>query len=276
MANFEKQSVFVLRADNGDVIATYDKINRQENGITFAYTESKKWCVVDKDGKETISGLESIDNYEKNGYATFNTYDGHQGAIDKDGKIAIQPIFRSFWGFNKNGIAIVTYDDSTCNLINTSGETLFSENYPNIIGFENGYFNICNFDICNTEGLHALANPDGKLITPFRYKEIYKCANNLFTAALDNGEVVINAEGKEITAEHNFIRIMPNGIIVTYDAGKTLTIFDKTGTIQFVKKYDKSINYSATIQILSRFFENHPYATVTDGKLTIPWEHLGI
>lgn len=274
MANFEKQSGFVLRADNGKEIATYDNINRQDNGVTFVCNNS--WGVVDKEGKETISpSLKHIDDYE-NGYATFDTYDGHQGAIDKDGKIAIQPIFRFFLGFNKNGIAIVTYDNSTCNLINTSGETLFSENYPNIIGFENGYFNICNFDICNTEGLHALANPDGKLITPFRYKEIYKCANNLFTAALDNGEVVINAEGKEITAEHNFINIMSNGIIVTYDAGKTLTIFDKTGTIQFVKKYDKSINYSATIQILSRFFENHPYVTVTDGKLTIPWEHLGI
>lgn len=270
MAYFEKPSGFVLRADNGEVIATYDEINRQDNGITFAYTEIKKWCVVNKDGKETVSpSLKGIGSYQ-NGYATFDTYDGHQGAIDKDGKIAIQPIFRSFWGFNKNGIAIVTYDDSTCNLINTSDTTLFFQNYLNIKKFSNGFFAIFNGN------LYALANPYGKLLTAFKYKEIYECTHDLFSGALDKGGVVINAEGKEITAEHNFIRIMPNGLIFTFDNDKTLTIFDKTGSTIFVRENVIAKDYFKSLNDLTKFFEEYPNATVTDGKFTIPWEHFGI
>lgn len=268
MAYFEELFGFLLRTDNGERIATYDKINRQDNGVTFVCNNS--WGVVDKEGKETISpSLKHIDDYE-NGYATFDTYDGHQGAIDKDGKIAIQPIFKTFWGFNKNGIAIVTYDDSTCNLINTSGETLFSTNYPDIIGLDNGFFNFFN------DELYALASPDGKIITPFRYKEIYKCTHDLFSGALDKGGVVINAEGKEITVEHNFIRIMPNGFIFTFDNDKTLTIFDNTGSTIFVRENVIAKDYFKSLNDLTKFFEKYPNATVTDCKLTVPWEIFGI
>lgn len=270
MAYFEELFGFLLRTDNGERIATYDKINRQDNGITFVYIESKGWGVVNKEGEETIfPSLKHINNYA-NGYAVFETHKGRKGTIGEDGNVVIQPIFRSIFGFNENGIAIVSYDDFTCNLINTSGETLFSTNYPDIIGLDNGFFEVFNGE------LYALASPDGKIITPFRYKEIYKCTHDLFSGALDKGGVVINAEGKEITAEHNVIRIMPNGLIFTFDNDKTLTIFDKTGSTIFVRENVIAKDYFKSLNDLTKFFEKYPNATVTDCKLTVPWEIFGI
>lgn len=264
------ESKFILRTDDGDKIWLYDSYERQKNGVTFVYIKSKGWGVVNKEGKETISpSLKHIDNYV-NGYAVFETHKCLTGTIGEDGNVVIQPIFRHIYNFNKNGIAIVDYDDDICNLINTSGETLFSTNYPNIIGLDNGFFKV--FD----GKLYALASPDGKIITPFRYKEIYKCTNDLFYGTLDNGGVVINVEGKEITAEHNFIRIMPNGLIFTFDNDKTLTIFDKTGSTIFVRENVIAKDYLKSLNNLTKFFENYPNATVTDGKLTVPWEHFGI
>lgn len=270
MAYFERQACFVLRADNGDIISNYDAISPQENNLTFVNIRSKGWGVV-KNGTETISPqFYDICSF-KNGFAIFTTFDNHEGAIDKNGNISIQPNFKKIYGFNENGISIVAFDDGSFNLINTTGKTLFSTNFYSIEELNNGYF-----EIGNEHHLYALANSNSEIITPFKYKKIYGSTNNLFPANTNTGIVIIDSNGKEITAEHDYIYLILNGYIVAYDNSNVLTIMDKTGSSLFVKKYDEKPDLDGILK-LSYFFEDYPSATVSnDGKVYILLEHFNL
>lgn len=259
----------ILRSDSGEVIATYDKIRSQNNGITFVFNKFKDdssphgWGVV-KDNKEIISPqFLNIRDYQ-NGFAIFTTVDSHQGAIDKDGNIAIQPDFYKIDGFNKNGISVVSYDDGTDNLIDTCGKAIFSNNSCDFYSFDNGYF-----DIINKDGLHAIANPSGEIITKFEYSEIFEDDDDvsLFTAEKDDTEIVINSIGKEITHRHDEVTILPVDCIIAYDYDiSTLTMYNKSGNTIISKKCD--IDFHKTSDVILSFFKTYPNATVTtDGSI---------
>lgn len=271
MANYFEQKQ-ILRSDDGTIIATYDKTNRQNNGITFVYIESKGWGVVNHKRKETISPqFRHISDY-KNGYAIFTTFDSHQGAIDENGNIAIQPKFRQINDFNENGIANVECDDYTENLINTSGEMLFPDNTYDIFSLDNGYFEI----IRKSDNMHALANKYGKIITQFEYTDIYEymSSEDLFTVEKENKLVVIDSTGNEITAKQDEITILSNNLIASYeDESNTLTISDRTGNIILTKKCN--FDFSDFSDNLASFLQDYPSATVSKNyKVIVPLKNF--
>lgn len=134
------------------------------------------------------------------------TIDGQTwGYVNSDNEMIISANFYEAYPFNDNGFAIVKDTESTYNIIDMNGDTVFSNGFHRISDF-NG--NVAAFSNGDKMGL---LNTDGEIILEASYDYIAPTeANNVFIYEENNlyglldatGEIVMDAYYESITPFH--------------------------------------------------------------------------
>lgn len=277
MAGFERLNKFVLRTDDGAIIAEYDEIRPMENGLTFVRLRNKGWGVVNASGKEIIEPqFQNINDFE-NGFAVFMTSDGHQGVIDEKGNITIPANFWKIYNFNEHHIAIARKDYETYNLINETGKQLFNDNFKSIKKLKNGFF-----DIENANELHAVANPCGKIITPFNFVPINDIINNYIVVKVDKetqynyGVIDSTTEEQILNADYAELKIFENGFILALTHDWNLLMFD--ADVKELFNFNINRVYFKTMAAkYENLFKSFPNVKILpNGDVTIPRNDFNI
>lgn len=134
----EKINVYKVNGDKYEVLGDLEGLSAagyMEDGLIPVCFPTQRIAVYDQSGKKKfdvnpVNGQEvvSVESGYSEGLLYFRTADDKEGYLDKEGKIAVKPVYSSCYSFSE-GFAVVEKkndnDEGEWSVINTKGETAF-------------------------------------------------------------------------------------------------------------------------------------------------------
>ena len=176
----------------------YDDLQDCENGyavVTLLDEDgSRRYGIVDDKGKTIIEPMlcEELYGFAKNGLAAI-MFDDKYGYIDTDGKMVIEPQFHDFESFGDNGLAIVDHD-GMYGLIDRTGNFVVEPKYDLAFNCPNGMVSVF------VNGKYGCIDISGKTIVEPQYDDFTGFnANGIAAFCMNKKWGVIDDSGKIIT-----------------------------------------------------------------------------
>ena len=152
--------------------------------------DGKRWCYVDKTGKQVISGgFIDAGDFEE-GRAVVETAGGY-GLIDSDGKFVVAPVYDDLDWDSYNNIATATKDGKS-GLFSRTGEALTGLEYDHILNCSEGLIP------AKRGKAYGYLDKSGTVAIDFVFEDAFGFRDGVARAKRSGHEIIIDREGREI------------------------------------------------------------------------------
>ena len=152
--------------------------------------DGKRWCYVDKTGKQVISGgFIDAGDFEE-GRAVVETAGGY-GLIDSNGKFVVAPVYDDLDWDSYNNIATATKDGKS-GLFSRTGEALTGLEYDHILNCSEGLIP------AKRGKAYGYLDKSGTVAIDFVFEDAFGFRDGVARAKRSGHEIIIDREGREI------------------------------------------------------------------------------
>ncbi len=217
-------------------------LEEAQNGINNIIGGKEKWGFVDKEGKVKINPQFKSVGFFSNGICAIKNNEGKWGYIDKEGKIVINPQFDFAKEFI-NGVAIVEAGGKS-GVINKEGKYIINPQFSNIT-IDGDLF------LISQDGKKGWCDDKGKIIINPQFESAFPFGGNkLASIKTDKTFGFIDKEGK-IVINPQFDYALPfNGKLALVSSGNKIGFIDDEG------KYAINPQFDDVSADLVRYLEN--------------------
>ncbi|MBO4646257.1 MAG: WG repeat-containing protein [Bacteroidales bacterium] len=196
--------------------------------------ENNTYMLIDKKGNiaHTLTNLSkfNIDDWlwdnsvfiisKHTNDASSNNYE--YGAVDRSGKIVIQPRYRRWYVINDQYLAMTNYNDEMqCSMVDIyDKEGNLTAQFPQFTGeeYDETYFYYSQYFPAGKDALWGLVDSKFQEVLPFRYKEVTWLGYQYVRVVTTDGQTkIIDFSGKEVVSgPYELIEVVGDGLFKFY------------------------------------------------------------
>lgn len=253
----------------GDLVIPlqFNKAESFSEGLAAVSSHYSTYYYIDKNGKRFTPDLKCYwcGSFE-DGFATIVVGYGDDleyGIIDRDGKVILEPIYRTITKGGKDCFIVYRIDYKTpfsgYNLYDKRGNKLTLDDYDEIFPFIEGFAIVCNRKQIQTDNeynfqsLYGFIDKRGKEITSCIYEDIKEFRDGVAAVKLNGKWGFINNTGRLISG-------------IKYD---DICLYNNEGDIYSLTHYDKILPITRTIPKKLKYFQENIGFVVNNNKYGI-------
>ncbi|MCC8035793.1 MAG: WG repeat-containing protein [Rikenellaceae bacterium] len=190
------------RGGNIIVQPVYEDLDYYQEGLC-PFEHEDRGGYLDRDGNEYISSEGIRPGHFSDGYAVFYDRDAERfGVLDRDGLIAIQPIFERL-GRYCDGLFPAEAEDGMCGYIDLDGNWAIEPLYDYVLVFSQGRGAV------GKDGKWGFVNTRGNIVVPLEYDYISRpFSDGMAVVEVDDLQGCVDLEGN-LVIECKFSSISP-------------------------------------------------------------------
>ncbi len=155
--------------------------------------------------------------------------DGLWGLAAVSGEILAEPVYDKIGNFSED--RAVVRKNGLSGAISSSGAEVIRPAYASLSGFKGG------MSVVWTEGLCAIADKDGKMLTPFKYSAA-RLENGVAVTETSSGDSsIVSVSGEELPLEYSVKEVFSDGLWIVSD-GALYGVMNTRGELVLPLEYD--------------------------------------